>query len=86
MSNDTCGGKSGTSASGKPDFDDPSKFVYGVSDYVLEHDEAGAGDSKMLKYWEKNIIPKVQDYVRGSFKDYEVCVEYYVVCGSTRFC
>lgn len=26
---------------------------------------------KMLKYWEKNIIPKIQDFVRSSYKPFE---------------
>ena len=26
---------------------------------------------KMLKYWEKHIIPKIQDFVRSSYKPYE---------------
>lgn len=54
----------------------PEPYTYGASQFA-----AGSGSSsttpspdtnRMLRYWEKHIIPRVQDYVRGSFKDYEM--------------
>jgi len=32
----------------------------------------GQTPAKMLKYWEKHIIPKIQDFVRSSFRPYEM--------------
>ena len=49
---------------------DPKEMVFSSSPYYAEKAEK-VENNKMLKYWEKNIIPKIQDYVRGSFKDYE---------------
>jgi hypothetical protein len=47
--------------------------VYGWSSYREEKKEGGLAQSdRMLKYWDKHIIPPIQNYVRGSFKDYEM--------------
>ena len=34
--------------------------------------QTGNTSMKMLKYWEKYIIPRIQDFVRSSFKAYEM--------------
>ena len=47
------------------------EFVCGKSEFYEER-EKSEDENKLLKYWEKHIIPKVEDYVRGSFKDYEM--------------
>lgn len=48
-------------------------YQYDKSSYVeADQNGAGSGPNRMLKYWEKNIIPRIKDYVRGSFRDYEV--------------
>eukprot|EP01083_Nonionella_stella_P254505 874454_1 len=52
------------------DCEEPKEMVFGTSAYYAELTEE-VENNKMLKYWEKNIIPKIQDYVRGSFKEYE---------------
>jgi len=48
------------------------EMAYGSSSYREEKREAPVQDSKMLKYWDKHVIPYIQNYVRGSFKDYEM--------------
>lgn len=59
---------------------DPSdEYGYGSSSYTesalgpqTNTGVAGGDQNRMLKYWEKNIIPRIEDYVRGSFRKYEV--------------
>ena len=47
-------------------------ILYGQSPYIEMKNASKTDDNKMLKFWEKHIIPKIQEYVRGSFKDYEM--------------
>jgi hypothetical protein len=51
-----------------------ASYVFGVSPFKEEDENCSSAlqENKMLKYWEKNIIPRIQDYVRGSFRDYEM--------------
>lgn len=49
----------------------PQEWVYSYNSYHEEKLEE-VQINKMLKYWEKNIIPSVMEYVRGSFCEYEV--------------
>lgn len=54
------------------------QLVYGSSAYLEESGGANraANDDtwiqRMVRYWEVKIIPIIQDYVRGSFRDYEM--------------
>jgi hypothetical protein len=43
---------------------DTSDLIYSSSPYHEEDECPEVDDNKMLKYWEKHIIPRVQDYVR----------------------
>lgn len=47
-------------------------IIYSLSPYIQDTLVPKIEENKMLKYWERHIIPKIQDYVRGSFKDYEM--------------
>jgi len=53
-----------------------SAYCLPVSSYIsaLPEEQLHTGETplKMLKYWERYIIPKIQDYVRSSFKPYEM--------------
>ena len=31
-----------------------------------------ATEQRLVAYWEKNILPKIYDYVKGSLKSYEI--------------
>ena len=50
-----------------------SDFIYASSSYsdpsLLS---SSAQDDSMLRYWEKHIIPLIQNYVRASFRPYEM--------------
>lgn len=51
-------------------------FVYGSSCYLEQSGVGAIADDtsiqRMVRYWESRIIPHIQDYVRGSFRDYEM--------------
>ena len=44
----------------------PSSYIGSLPEPVVPQNE-----HKMLRYWENYIIPKMQDYVRGSLKPWE---------------
>ena len=50
-----------------------TEFIYASSSYsdpsLLS---SSAQDDSMLRYWEKHIIPLIQNYVRASFRPYEM--------------
>ena len=50
-----------------------SEFILPDSSYLTAFPEVQMqlGDHKMLLYWEKHIIPRIQDFVRGSLKTWE---------------
>ena len=50
-----------------------SDYSLPVSKYVrcLPSKVESVSEHKMLKYWEKHVIPKLMDYTRSSFKAYE---------------
>lgn len=66
---------SGASGSGaaisKPN---PNSFetVYSSSSYQEEKIAAPVTNDALLRYWDRNIIPNIQNYVRGSFKPFEM--------------
>ena len=45
---------------------------YEVPSYLDQTKAVQRDDGKMLQYWEKQIIPRIQNYVQGSFKEYEM--------------
>ena len=51
----------------------PTDFLYSSSSYsdpaLLS---SSAADDAMLRYWDKHIIPLIQNYVRASFRPYEM--------------
>ena len=52
-------------------------FTLPASSYLTFHPQLSTSSSdstnyKMLKYWEKYIIPRIQEYVRSSFKPIEM--------------
>ena len=49
------------------------KYVMVSSNYEQSLPEVvqSVQEHKMLKYWEKHIIPKLMDYTRSSFKAFE---------------
>ena len=53
--------------------DSPSSFVLPLSAYIesLPEHQQNVSEHKMLKYWEKHIIPRIQDFVRSSLKPWE---------------
>jgi hypothetical protein len=63
---------SGTSAKPAGTVNEVGECVYGVSSYAEEKRDALENDDAMLKYWDKHIIPSIQNYVKGSFKPYEM--------------
>ena len=53
--------------------DSPSSFVLPLAAYIesLPEHQQTVSENKMLKYWEKHIIPRIQDFVRSSLKPWE---------------
>ena len=55
------------SSSSSPD------FLYSSSSYLEPAlMSSSASDDSMLRYWDKHIIPLIQNYVRASFRPYEM--------------
>jgi hypothetical protein len=46
--------------------------VYSTSSYREEKVAAPAPDDALLRYWNKYLIPPIQNYVKSSFKPYEM--------------
>ncbi len=64
--------KAGTATAASAD-DSKTEYVYGKSGYVEDRRLAPEGaDTRMLRYWEKYIIPAVLNFTKGSFKAYEI--------------
>ena len=49
-----------------------SPFVYGTNTFEDDSGSLEVSENRVLLHWEKNIIPRVQDHVRGNFKEYEM--------------
>lgn len=50
-------------------------FLYSSSSFDKEYSESSntfIRENKLLKYWEKHIIPRIQNYVKSSFQKYEM--------------
>jgi len=62
--------QSASPGSGPP----PSSFdtIYSSSSYREEKVAAAVPDDALLRYWEKYIIPPIQNYVKSSFKPWEM--------------
>lgn len=52
--------------------EDPGEFILPASSYseALPRSNPKSLNFKMLTYWEKHIIPQIQNYVRGSFNPF----------------
>lgn len=55
------------------DLENTLNFVLPLSAYIesLPEHQQIVSEHKMLKYWEKHIIPRIQDFVRSSLKPWE---------------
>jgi predicted DNA-binding ribbon-helix-helix protein len=53
---------------------EPSSYRLPASSYIecLPRSNPKSSNYKMVKYWEKHIIPKIENFVRSSFKQFEM--------------
>ncbi|KAL4510149.1 hypothetical protein ABPG72_010342 [Tetrahymena utriculariae] len=63
-----------TSSQAADETGDLREFIFSPSPYIeqLPQDQPEISENKLLKYWEKFVIPKIYDFVKSTLKPYEL--------------
>ncbi|EAR96982.2 HECT domain and RCC1-like domain protein (macronuclear) [Tetrahymena thermophila SB210] len=63
-----------TSSQAADETGDLRDFIFSPSPYIeqLPQDQPEISENKLLKYWEKFVIPKIYDFVKSTLKPYEL--------------